>query len=180
MVDKFFRVKHALCGMIIGLTILVTSGVFITAQAKQQAVATFKDWSVFEGTIDNKKICYIATTPEKSEASKANVRRGDIYLMIAIRPADKVMNEVSYMAGYPLKERSTVSAVVDSKEYKLFTQGEGAWMPSAKEDQQIVASMQKGTSAVLKGISSRGTRTTDTFSLIGFTNAIKDAKKRCA
>ena len=39
--------------------------------------------------------------------------------------------------------------------------------------------MKGGANAVLVGNSSRGTRTEDTFSLMGFTAAVEDAGKRC-
>jgi hypothetical protein len=150
------------------------------AQAKQESVATFKDWAVFTGDVNGQKVCYIASSPKKSEANKPNVRRGDIFLMVANRPADNVQNEISFASGYPLKPQSVVSVIIDSSNYEMFVQGESAWTPSAEEDQKVIASMRAGTNAVVKGVSSRGTRTTDTFSLLGFTDALADAQKRCS
>ena len=39
--------------------------------------------------------------------------------------------------------------------------------------------MKKGSKAVLKGTSQRGTLTTDTFSLVGFSKAYRDIQKAC-
>jgi hypothetical protein len=39
--------------------------------------------------------------------------------------------------------------------------------------------MKKGAKAILTANSSRGTKTQDTFSLLGFTAAVEDAEKRC-
>ncbi|NDI14240.1 MAG: hypothetical protein EBZ20_12735 [Rhodobacteraceae bacterium] len=47
------------------------------------------------------------------------------------------------------------------------------------EDAKIIAAMKKGAKAKLTARSSRGTRTEDTFSLLGFTAAVEDADKRC-
>jgi len=40
--------------------------------------------------------------------------------------------------------------------------------------------MKSGSTAVLTAQSKRGTVTKDTFSLLGFTAAIKEANKRCS
>jgi len=39
--------------------------------------------------------------------------------------------------------------------------------------------MKRGSEAVVSGVSSRGTKTRDTFSLLGFTASIEDAEARC-
>jgi len=39
--------------------------------------------------------------------------------------------------------------------------------------------MKRGATAVVTGISKRGTITKDTFSLLGFTAALEDVEKRC-
>jgi len=40
--------------------------------------------------------------------------------------------------------------------------------------------MKRGANAVLNARSGRGTRTQDTFSLLGFTAAVEEAARRCA
>ena len=51
---------------------------------------------------------------------------------------------------------------------------------TAEDDAKIVAAMKRGKQAVLVGQSGRGTRTQDTFSLLGFTAAVDDAGARCS
>jgi len=43
----------------------------------------------------------------------------------------------------------------------------------------MVTAMKRGASAIITGVSGRGTVTKDTFSLLGFTAAVEDAEKRC-
>lgn len=154
-----------------------------TAQP-QERVAVEQDWSVFEATTsDGKKVCWIVTQPTESialrGAKRVKVRRGDIYLMVSVRPADGVKNEVSFLAGYPFKPGSEVVATVGSDRFSLFTEGENAWAPSTADDDAIVAAFRKGATAKIEGVSSRGTQTIDTFSLRGFTAALETAQKRC-
>jgi hypothetical protein len=39
--------------------------------------------------------------------------------------------------------------------------------------------MKRGSNAIVTAVSSRGTTTKDTFSLLGFTAAVEDAEARC-
>ena len=54
-----------------------------------------------------------------------------------------------------------------------------AWTKDSTADAKLGAQMKKGTTAILKGTSARGTLTTDTFSLKGFSKAYRDIQKAC-
>ena len=41
------------------------------------------------------------------------------------------------------------------------------------------SAMKRGSTAILTGVSGRGTQTRDTFSLLGFTAAVEEAARRC-
>ena len=79
-----------------------------------------------------------------------------------------------------LGDGSQVTVAIGGTEYSLFTSGDWAWPASPADDAKLVAAMKRGADAVVTGISSRGTTTKDTFSLLGFTAATEDAEKRCA
>ncbi|MGF1552579.1 MAG: invasion associated locus B family protein [Paracoccaceae bacterium] len=142
-----------------------------------------RDWSVFVAEADGAKVCWIVTQPKESAAYRdgtaVEVRRGDIFLMVAVRPGDGVENEVSFIAGYPFEQGSTVETKVGSNEFTLFTEGENAWLRSPEEDDRVVGAFRRGIDAEVRGTSSRGTTTVDTFSLLGFTDALASARSRC-
>ena len=149
----------------------------------QTRVDAKKDWSVFEAASDNGKVCWVVSQPTKSTARRGGkdveVKRGDIFLMVATRKADKVSNEVSFLAGYPFESGSNVTIKVGSNSFSLFTDGENAWTKSSAEDKRVTQAFRRGARAVVTGKSQRGTTTTDTFSLSGFTAALKAAQARC-
>ena len=151
--------------------------------SEQSRVDAKRDWSIFEASQDGNKICWIVSRPTESVALRGGkqvaVNRGDIYLMVAVRPADDVAHEVSFVAGYPFKQGSEVEAKVGSTTFEMFTDEQYAWAPSAEEDGRIVAAFRKGIDAKLEGLSHRDTTTVDTFSLIGFTAALEAAQDRC-
>ena len=68
---------------------------------------------------------------------------------------------------------------IGSAKYDLISKGDYAWSASPEIDTKIRVSMTKGSTAIVTAESQRGTKTKDTFSLRGFTAALKDAKSRC-
>ncbi len=164
----------------VGLIAVLVAG----AAAAQSRVDARRDWSIFEAGQGAQKVCWVASQPKTSTAERGGqtvqVNRGDIYLMVAIRPSDKVKNEVSFLAGYPFKEGSNVTVKVGSNAFTMFTDKENAWTSSGDEDDKITSAFRAGTDARIDGESSRGTKTHDTFSLLGFTDALDAARKRCS
>ncbi len=153
------------------------------AAQTQTRVDAKQDWSIFQAGDQASKVCWIVSQPTRTGAFRngksVQVRRGEIFLMISIRPADGVENEVSYLGGYPFKPGSKVEAKVGSDKFSLFTEGENAWAPSAKDDAALVDAFRRGSSATVEGVSARGTSTVDTFSLSGFSAALDSAAALC-
>lgn len=169
---------------ILGPAFVAALGVFGAANAQvSDAVDQKNDWSIFKQGSAAERMCWIVSQPISSTAQRAgspvSVQRGDVFLMVAIRPGERVNNEVSMMAGYPFRSNSAVKVKIGSDTFEMFTEGEGAWTDSAESDDRLVAAMRRGADAVVTGVSSRGTTTTDTFSLRGFTAAINEARKLC-
>ena len=53
------------------------------------------------------------------------------------------------------------------------------WPEDEEIDDLLIKGMKRGTTMIVKGISSRGTNTTDTYSLRGFTASYKAISKIC-
>ena len=156
-----------------------------TVSAQEQSsnrVATKTDWNVF--VEDNPKECWSVSVPTETVNTRDGrvvaANRGQILLMVSYQPGANVAGQVSFTGGYPFRAGSQVTVSIGGTEYSMFTEGEWAWPASTSDDSKIVSAMKRGASAVVTGISSRGTTTKDTFSLLGFTAAVDDAEKRCA
>lgn len=151
------------------------------AQDSSNRVNTETDWSVF--VEDNPTQCWIVSAPKSirntRDGTEVAARRGDIRLFVSYWPGNDKKGEVSATGGYPYADGSTVTIQVGSDSFEMFTDGELAWAASPTDDARIIASMKRGSQAVVSGRSGRGTRTQDTFSLLGFTAAVTDAESRC-
>ncbi|MCI2399866.1 invasion associated locus B family protein [Aliiroseovarius subalbicans] len=158
---------------------LAATGVF--AQESSNRVAANTDWSVFEEAQNNE--CWAVSTPKESTITQNGrlvaANRGDILLFVSYWKGQNGTGEVSFAGGYPFANGSTVSMTIGSSRFDLFTDGETAWSAGPDDDQKIIAAMKRGAQAILVGQSSRGKKTEDKFSLLGFTAAVDDAGKRC-
>ena len=167
------------------VTKTITAVVFALAYAMGGAQAqtdtfieTFGAWNAFADSENGKPLCYIASLPEKSTGKYTE--RGDTYVMITLRPNERKTGEVSIRAGYTYKKGSDAQARVDSgKPFKLFTDGGYAWTRDSDTDRAVITAMRGGGTMIVEGTSTRGTLTTDTYSLNGFTAALKAASKAC-
>ncbi len=142
-----------------------------------ERLGDFGDWSAFQFVENGNKACYMASQPKKAEGDYK--KRGDVYAIVTHRPGEKLRDEVSVLAGYSYKEGSAVKVAIGGQAFELFTQGDGAWAKDKKADEALVKAMIKGSSLVAKGTSSRGTQTTDTYSLKGFSKAYAAIGKAC-
>ena len=151
-----------------------------TATAQSQRIdrlGDFQDWSAYKFSENNAVTCFMASAPKKAEGKYK--KRGEIHAMVTHRPAESRVDEVSIQAGYTFKENSAVEVTVGRMKVKLFTQGESAWAENKETDQKLVQAMIKGNRMVVRGTSSRGNETIDTYSLSGFTKAYQTIKKAC-
>lgn len=168
---------------VIAATALSLTASFAAAQEEStNRVDAMTDWSVFEG--QDPRECWAVTTFKESVNTKDGrvvaVTRGEILLMVFYRPGADVQGQVAFTGGYPFAPGSTVNVNISGNEFELYTEGEWAWPATAQDDAKLITAMKRGADAVMTAVSSRGTTTKDTFSLLGFTAAVEDAEKRCS
>ena len=145
--------------------------------AAPELLGRFKDWSAYRLNEAGGKVCYMVSKPIKAEGNYT--KRGDIFALITHRPKDRSKDVFSYMTGYTYKSGSDVSVTIDGRKTLLFTQDDTAWTPDAETDRKLAQNIQSGSKMIVKGTSSRGTLTTDTFSLSGSGAAYKKISGAC-
>ncbi len=142
------------------------------------SIGKFSDWEAFTYRTKDTRVCYAFSAPKKSEAAR-KVRRDPIYFMVTHWPGRNVRGQISTIIGYPFKEASTVKLAVDDKEFVLYTSGDMAWADRAETDKEIVSAMKNGGLLKIIGTSTRGTETTDVYSLSGISAAIDKIDVTC-
>ncbi len=151
----------------------------VAGGAKPTLLSQYGEWDAYTASPGGKKVCFAIAKPSSSETTPPDRPRNPSYMFISSRPADKVSNEVSIIIGYPFKPNSEATAEVGTISFALSTQQDGAWVKNATEEAHMVEAMRTGQSAIVKGVSVKGTRSTDTFSLRGLAQALDRVDQEC-
>jgi hypothetical protein len=142
-------------------------------------IGQFGTWGAYTASPNGKKICFALAKPASSKTNPPGRPRDPAYAFISTRPAEKVVNEVSIMIGYQLKPGSESTLEVGGAHYAMYTQGDGLWIKNAAEEERMVDAMRKAADVVVKGVSAKGTETSDTFSLKGLAQALDRLAQDC-
>jgi invasion protein IalB len=151
-------------------------------KAKEQAVllGQFGDWGAYKANQNGKTVCFALSKPTSAVTDPPGRNRDPSYTFVSTRPAEKVKNEVSIIVGYPQKPNADATVTVDGNaRYSLYTQEDGAWVKNAAEEPQLVTAMRKGSEMVVRSVSTHGTKTTDTYSLKGISDALDKVASSC-
>jgi hypothetical protein len=144
--------------------------------SKTETLGSAGPWSAFASRDKTGRVCYLVGQPQKADSG---VARKPPQAMVTHRPTENISNVVSFVEGYPLKEGSDVELEIGDKKFDLFTKDDSAWARTADLDRTIVATLAKGSSAVVKGTPQKGKATADTYTLAGFAKALALIDKAC-
>src|ERR1700748_1405792 len=89
---------------------------------KPTLLGQYGDWGAYTASPGGKKVCFAIAKPASSVTTPPGRPRNPIFMFISTRPADKVINEVSIIIGYPFKPGADASLEVGSTAYALYTQ----------------------------------------------------------
>lgn len=172
------RMKHVVITL---FGVALTSTLFAFNAADAQAtrlVKIYKDWNVFSNDENKSKICFIASQPKQALPKGAN--RDPIYFYVSAWPTDGIKTEVSIRLGYPIQSKIPVKVKIGSDEFTLFAKGDKAFVSDETQELKLIDAMKKGSRMVVQATSKRGTRTSDSYSLLGISDALKNLQKACS
>ena len=167
--------------LIIAFLVLIsfTASEVVSKSSGHEALKS-NDWTVYAEK--NPRQCWAVSIPKQSIATRngrsVNVRRGDIALMIVFDPKSKIRGQISFTPGYPMAPDSSVTLKIGSDTYFLYSKDEWAWANTG-DDKKIYSALARGNTVTATSMSSRGTKTIDTFSLSGSRKAIIEAGRFC-
>ena len=152
---------------------------FSTVSRCSTTLGTYGEWEAMYWNTEEGLVCSIISAPTKQEGKYT--KRGQVYAQISQNKGSEGIGIVSFQAGYTFKKNIPVIVNIDSKHtFKLLlTNNQTAWADTDTEDALLIKFMKLGTKMVVKGVSSRGTNTIDTYSLKGFIAAYKAMNKIC-
>jgi len=155
------------------------SAAAVAGGAEPTLIGQFGTWGAYTALPNGKKVCFALAKPASSKTNPPNRPRDPAYAFVSTRPAEKVVNEVSVMIGYALKPGSESTVEVGGAAYAMYTHGDGLWIKNAAEEERMVDAMRKAADLTVKGVSAKGTETTDIFSLKGLSQALDKLAQDC-
>jgi invasion protein IalB len=168
---------------IVAPTVAITQPKPAGPTAQATLLGQFGDWGAYAASPGGQKVCFALSKPIASSDIPPNRRSAAnvVYLFVSTRPAEKVSNEVSVLiTGYAFKPNSEAGIAIGGTNFAMYTQNDGAWVKNAAEESKMLDAMRNSGDMVIKAITSRGTQTSDTFSLKGLPQAVDRASQECS
>ena len=151
------------------------------ADQRPTLLGVSRDWSAYQASTDNGQVCYALSKPKATEPKKA--ARDPIYLLISDWPSRHVRNEFEIVPGYLYKDGEPAVAQLGSQKVEFFTRNDGgagsAWVSDPNDEVRLLEAMRAGGTLTISGVSQRGTRTKDTYSLNGLPAMIDKVHAAC-
>tara|TARA_B100000965_G_C19517546_1_gene724900 strand:+ start:351 stop:818 length:468 start_codon:yes stop_codon:yes gene_type:complete len=118
--------------------------------------------------------CFIGSSPIEIEIPEGKKRDDPYILVYRINKSKDSIVQIN--AGYPYKKEQKVEVFIDDTSFKFYSEDDTAW---TNDDAKVIYAMKKGLKLIVKGQSSRGTKTIDTYTLKGFTAAFNTLSNDC-
>jgi hypothetical protein len=159
------------------LSIILFTVLFHFSLLNSKELEKFNDWSAYAEGEGKNLACMAVSKPKKAEGNYK--RRGEVFAVITHLPGQNKWNEFSIIAGYNFKADSNPEVTIGDAKFQLFTSGSRAWSFSPPDDEKIIKFLKSSMKMKVVGTSTRGTITTDTYSLLGFSKAYQRINDAC-
>ena len=173
---KMFK-ANVILGLCLVLLPLSLSALPASADPKKMLIE--KDWGAYRYDDSAGRICFVSSVPTESKGKYDPKNRGETRVFVSHGPDKSERNVVQVVAGYRYKPQSDVTLTIDGKTFTLFTIEDRAYASSEEDDLRLITAMKRGSKMTIVGTSSRGTKTTDKYSLSGFTKTKSVIDKTC-
>ncbi|PPR55957.1 MAG: hypothetical protein CFH13_00887 [Alphaproteobacteria bacterium MarineAlpha5_Bin3] len=118
--------------------------------------------------------CFIGSAPVETDLPESK-QRGITYILVyRINKSKDAIVQIA--AGYPYKKDQNVDVTIGNVQFDFYSDDDTAW---SNDDNKVIFAMKKGIKLTVKGESSRGTKTTDIYTLKGFTAAYNQLFNDC-
>jgi hypothetical protein len=161
----------------VAILALCASSAAAFAQAGPTLIGNSDAWEAYKNADARGTVCWAVTQPQAKEPAAA--KRDPIYFIITTWPKQGINNEPSIVIGYQFKEGSQATVEVGSDKFSFFTKADGAWLQNKPDEQRLIAAMRGSSEMTVKGMSRRGTLTTDTYSLRGLSVTLDKVAEGC-
>jgi len=139
-------------------------------------LGVFGNWTAYTTGTGSSLTCFATSKPRATRPTSLKRNTSKVFLMVSDWPSRKAKSEIQIVYGYQAKEGGAAALAVGGDKFPFFirdTNKEGsAWLQQLSDNARLLNALQDGVSAVASGTSSKGVKTSDTYSLAGFNDAM--------
>ncbi len=141
-------------------------------------LGTFTDWRA-HSYVENGKVCNMWSRPTKHE--EQGRPRGEIYAFVTHRPGINTRAEVSFQMGYTVDPSKPITITIGSRKFEGYSEDgrQAVFVAQDVAENGLINAMRRGARMTVQAVSQRGTPTKDTYSLSGFTAALRAIDAAC-
>ena len=124
--------------------------------------------------VKDTEYCYIQSIPVETKIPEGKMRGKHGILVYRMHKDPQLFVQIT--AGFDYKSSDSIIVKIDDNNYSFYTDEDTAW---AEEDKKVINAMRRGLSFITTGVSGKGTKVTDIYTLKGFTSAVNKLTKDC-
>jgi invasion protein IalB len=142
-----------------------------------QLLGKHNDWVSYAHEEGGQKLCFLTSEPKARQA--AGVPREAPHFYVSAWPKAGVRAEVSVRLGFPVKKEAEVVVSIDDQKWRLFVDGERAFVGDQTQELKLIEAMKKGQRMLVEATSEGGAKVVDTYSLSGITQGLQSLGGAC-
>ncbi len=184
------RTLSAIPAILVLAVMLMVGAPDARASDELQVLGNYKDWTAYKTGSGANLVCYVVSDPQSKKLSRAGRSRGEVHFIVSHWPNTDpaVKGQPSVVIGYPFGANSDPRIQIGSDKFDMVldpnagddeANRERAWLSDARTEERLLDAMRRGNTMVITARSSRGTQSTDSYSLLGFTAAMERIDKEC-
>jgi len=161
-------------------TLSVMSFNTVAFAQERELIGTFRDWNAFRESDGSNTYCYAVAIPDEARLSRRGRQRGEVFFFVTSWRELGIQNQINVVLGYPIDEEASHMLRIDNEAFELYGQAERAFLLDESATGRLLGAMQRGSRMIVTARSSRGTESTDGYSLLGATAAMEAASEACS
>jgi hypothetical protein len=166
---------------LLGIATLLAVSALPAAADPANLLGVFGNWTAYSAGSGSTLTCFATSKPRATRPATA--KRAAIYLMVSDWPGRKVKAEPQIIYGYQAKDGGPAALGVGGDKFVFFARNTGkdgsAWLQNLQQGPALSTALSNGVSAVASGTSAKGTKTSDTYSLAGYNDAMAKVHAVC-
>lgn len=163
--------------LVLAVLALCVLGAAPAAAQSVRSLGDFRDWSSYAAADGAGPICFALSRPTQVDPIPDGY--GQAYLYLTHRPGENVENEINLVAGFEFAPDTPAMLSIGGQSFAMFTQADAAWLEDAAQNTSLAGVMRAGSVLTIEGVSAKGIRVVETFSLAGATAASRAIDGEC-